>query len=103
MNKVTKLLLIAYGRERYIPGFSDIVGICCNAGAKKEVKEHSQSWEFFSGSKTFPVPGGADAYWEHFTLYEGEYGDLRRDLARHVAKCLLREQTFFRRVLAWLA
>ncbi len=62
-----------------------------------------QTWEHFSGSLTFPVPdptspyarlgdnSQADAcnvFMETDNLWEGEYGDLRRAFALHLAEWL---------------
>lgn len=56
-----------------------------------------ESWEHFSGSLTYPVPCpefpreetyAAWMYKETENLWEGEYGELRRDFARHLADYL---------------
>lgn len=97
LTTIQKLLLIAYGRERYIPGFQRNVGLCRNLGLSRHDKTHFKSWEFYSGIMAYPVPSPkagdfcCNAYYDLF-LYRGVYGDLRRDLALHLARCLQKEQ-----------
>ena len=51
------------------------------------INRFSQRWYLFSGDPEFPVPGGIDAYYENsieHTMYVGEYGEYRKELARYL-------------------
>lgn len=97
LSKIQKLLLIAYGREHYISDFVECYGLCSNVDLSKGDRAHFNSWEFCSGYPGFPVPCPSEAFdcvhafWI-LPMYSGPYGNLRRDLARHLAKCLMKEQ-----------
>lgn len=61
-----------------------------------------KSWEYYTGSDEYPVPptkvhqltdtelkvAAGTLYFSSDNKYEGEYGELRRDLARHIREDL---------------
>jgi hypothetical protein len=64
------------------------------SGFVRLLRESYQSWPHYSGNHTYPVPSPEEAwtpkamYWATHNKWEGEYGDLRRDLCRHFADYL---------------
>lgn len=69
------------------------VGICGNIGTRSERDAEQlaalfRSWPNFSGCPVYPVPGVAgmppdEAFIRIHDVWEGEYGDLRRELLDH--------------------
>lgn len=50
-------------------------------------------WSKFSGSASYPIPGGVDAYWDkEGELWAGEQGQLRRELLQFTIEQLSKEQ-----------
>ena len=87
-------LAIADGDEDVIDPIRDI-GLCQaiweRFGVRQIPPEFFTSWGHFSRNIFYPVPSPDDkspkvVFWDTEDLYEGEYGDLRRDLARHLAR-----------------
>ena len=97
MSTVDKLLAIAYGYEKCLPFFAPHCGLCSNCGLHGEVEQYCCEWSEWSGNIGYPVPcdasprGNIMGYYD-VPLYCGEYGELRRDLARHLAHCLIRDR-----------
>lgn len=61
------------------------------------ISDYISSWRYFSGSLCYPVPSTDDRYPMAGDMFDyvidnngdmwvGEYGDLRKDLCRHIAK-----------------
>ena len=50
-------------------------------------------WSKFSGSESYPIPGGVDVYWDkEGELWAGEQGQLRRELLQFTVEQLSKEQ-----------
>ena len=62
-------------------------------------RRYLRSWKHFSGNIDYPIPcpdGGdvKECYKKNRTLYSGEYGKLRMDLAWHLLQCYLDDGGF---------
>lgn len=80
--------------------YSEVTGYYVDPGICVKLKEHVDlirpyyySWVKYSGRPTYPVPhptmnNCGEAYNTENRWGEDEYGDNRRDLARHLAECL---------------
>lgn len=90
------------------------VGICGNLSVLHYslnglyiVDYHAEDWEHYTGERGYPIPSTPNARGAGFTLPanmayynmplwgDSEYGSLRRDLCRHIAKWLRVESDFY--------
>jgi DNA-directed RNA polymerase delta subunit len=61
------------------------------------VGDYARSWEHYSGVRSYPVKPFDELHDEITAFYkvenrwEGEYGNARKDLCRHIIKCLKEE------------
>ena len=91
--KQTITILNRLGRKDRCPTDRSTRGICscvCLLVCKTpQWKAAVRSWPHYSGDTYFPVPcQGEDANTAYFQkhLWQGEYGDSRRSLTRHIAR-----------------
>jgi len=104
MNKKDRLKVIdALGQllKGNIPETSE--GICSNVGKITGIhccyyNEHFITWKHYSGSFAFPVPktrGWRDEqsiYFSSHNVWINKYGELRKDLCRHIIRELKKEE-----------
>jgi len=95
IEQVAKLLReIANGKypDELSLGLCYIISQILDVGNMRRIMERAKDWEHYSGDPTYPVPygdfGPDEAYiWGKYeqSLYSGEYGEMRRDLAGFLA------------------
>ena len=77
------------------------MGICANLSVVHECRDidwhfvvgcAARSWPHYSGNPVYPVPShiysSPEAAFEEEKLWEGSYGELRKDLCKHIASYL---------------
>lgn len=71
------------------------IGLCRNYSEQRDITAPKHlykdiditAWEHYSGSVVFPVPPGAEQFFDHHdNLYEGEQLDYRISLAKFILK-----------------
>lgn len=103
MTTLDRLLAIAYGYEQQIPDFDSLLGLCRNCYLHDEIESYCGEWPEWNGYLGYPVDcpsldNNPELMSPHIRgyyslpLYSGEYGELRRNLARHIAHCIIRDR-----------
>jgi hypothetical protein len=74
-------------------------GICLNIAkyGHDDIHQYFTTWEHYSGEIEFPVPSTIEGvspeaiYMQSNSVWEGEYGELRKDLLDHIINELIKE------------
>lgn len=96
--------------ERLLAGDIEFpkAGICSNLNNNSPlVRKYSKSWKYYSGDIHYPVPDpegklfGRDMYQVTDNMWEGEYGELRRDLVKHILQEISKPTSITERLTKW--